>query len=617
VQRGRRIEASVQQAEKNVAATAASTAKTDADTTYREHENEVFGANHKANLANMASTDAANLINAQARMMDAQRMSSAAKTAEAELTALNAVDGAINSYIGSARRQLTNPEWRGLPSKIFSDGEDLLNRMPRNTQAQIKAHNAARQTWEEFRKDAKTSSDYAISRARQAHHSMGMSYISGVALDTYKRLSADPLKAEQAAEMVGKAATVAEFVAAGIPLSALVDPDQSREFFHYEQSKINPWHSTKSIGPNGQEIWTPIMEGDKAIPNMVLNVEQSRLLAQQYITKFKATQGRLTATETTRVTPDGGDALADVGGGGEGGVVTTLTVSGHTEGGDRALRETASLRTKLEAATTSEDIAKLLKDVTDPAADLWALTGEGSEQFGGSGMVGGSGDDNQPAALKALEKLNTIKRDIKEFSEEMEKRGGGGDPSELSVPTAPSDVPEGGVKPIPPSGMLPIEPVVGPSTVEPELAKPKPEQDAVPAKEAESVSKIHRAVEADFNRRISSEVDRAAKDEKHLPPITAIDYALFGQWELSKPDINYGRLLRYIETDKKYKGKDPKDWPDTLLLPITKAGWLEDDSSLLIKVGYERYREKIKLTPKERAILHKGLKDLKKSFWKE
>jgi len=104
----------------------------------------------------------------------------------------------------------------------------------------------------------------------------------------------------------------------------------------------------------------------------------------------------------------------------------------------------------LEAASTPDDIENLLKAVTDPKADLWALTGEGSERYGGSGKVGGGGDDNDPPP---------------------DTRGEHGSvpasPQFEGQTPAPSDVPEGGVKPISQENM---PPVVGPSTVEPELA---------------------------------------------------------------------------------------------------------------------------------------------------
>lgn len=485
-QRAREIEAGVRQKEVNVASTQAATGKTIQDTEYRKKENEVFTEKHKADLANDATNSDASLITAKANMVRAKQLSADAKTAQQKITAEAEAVGAVSAYIGAASTQLSNSEWRGMPSKVFADGEALVNSMPRNTPAQSAAHAKARITWEAFRKDAKTREDFKVSRDRQTYHNMGMTYISGDALDTYKKLKAEG-RGDEAAEMVGKASTMASLVAAGVPMSAAVNDEEHHKLFHYEQSKTQPWHVTKSKDQNGQEVWTPIMSGDKPIPNMVLNVEQSRLMTAEYIEKFNARYGRLEGTKSINVPLGDGksaDPLAALGEGGGTSPSQRTTITGLKEG-DFPARNEPNLRGLLEAASTPDDIENLLKAVTDPKADLWALTGEGSERYGGSGEVGGGGDDNMPPP-----------------DTRSEHGAVPASPQFESQAPAPSDVPEGGVKPIGPDGFPPIKtpPVVGPSTVEPELAKPDPEPELamLVERDSKSVPEGHRNGPNDF-----------------------------------------------------------------------------------------------------------------------
>jgi len=483
-QRAREIEAGVRQKEVTVESTQAATGKTIQDTEYRKKENEVFTEDHKARLANNATTATANIISAQASMVRAQQLTADAVTAQQKVAATGKAVGAVSAYIGGARQNLSNPEWRGMPSKVFADGEALVNSMPRNTPNEQAAHRAARSTWEEFRKDAKTSEDFRVSRERQTYHNMGMTYVSGAALDTYKKLNAEG-RGDEAAEIVAKAATMASLVAAGVPMSAAVNDEEHHKLFHYEQSKTQPWHVTKSKDQNGQEVWTPIMSGDKPIPNMVLNVEQSRLMTAEYIKEFQNRYGILKGSTSKNVPLGDGksaDPLADLGGGGGTTPTKRTTIEGFGEG-DISMRLSPNLRSQLEAASTPDDIENLLKAVTDPQADLWALTGEGSEGYGGSEEVGGGGDDNEPPP-----------------DTRSEHGAVPASPQFESQAATPSEVPEGGVKPISQESMPPVAPVVGSSTVEPELAKPDPEPELamLVERDSKSVPEGHRNGPNDF-----------------------------------------------------------------------------------------------------------------------
>jgi len=193
----------------------------------------------------------------------------------------------------------------------------------------------------------------------------------------------------------------------------------------------------------------------------------------------------------------------------------------------------------------------LLKAVTDPQADLWALTGEGSERYGGSGEVAGSGEDNEPAAPESelWENRSRNPEPVKELGQPMN--------TGTDMPTKAT-------------GSTPPEPVNRLEDTPPESITPEP---VAPPPEASSRPDISIASLRSFNNTIEKDIKRAKKQGIfHLPqPVIDVRSALYGTGfaGFANAHPNYGHMVNYFYG--RY-GSDPSKWESRIVKPEHGGG---------------------------------------------
>lgn len=514
----------------------------------------------------------------------------------------------------------------GIDNRIAYGAAEIM-KLPEDTEDQRKRKSALFEYYNKEIDAIKKSKDYVQKVATETREAIIDSSVKAAGPDESK-LMADLKESDRESYDERRLMhwLTNDAVANGLPLSVL---EKYKDRIYENKKRIKNPHWFTENGEIAKDEKGNILE------NRVLDPHFTRKRWESFKPWWKARYGGALAAKLTRseggadvpLRGGGGDPLADTGAAEAGGTVRTsdkgkdLTVAGQL----------ARLDPNLEAATPPQaewdavddrSVQRLFELLDDPDFDQPSgRPPSGRKLFGSDAealdseiaaeleMLRAFKEANQNAAgRKALEKIDTIKGDIKEFSEEMEKRGGEDTPDIPEMPVEPREVTEANFPNTTPEDRAAISAS--------RAAKAKESSAGAKAKEAELVTKFHKALNAKVDAGLSKEFKSRGRGPAKGPMTSAIRgvrISLFGEIELSRPNVDHSKLLYQVENDPKFRGKSPEDWPEDFEINVTKLGWFETISGR--SRGQQKkgtYREKVSLDRESRIKLYKHLMKMKK-----